>query len=507
MTSPWILRAAEPHNNWVAPSPAGLRAEFNQGESPTLRRWSPPRACERRPRDARRGRRHYIREGDWVDSLYKTYVTVIAALVALFYLGAAFGSADASAATVRDVEAHAPAVLGLVVAVFAALGLRSGARGGPLAVAAPDVTYLLLAPVPRSVALRATAWRQLRGVLLLPTIAGGVAANIVANHFGGEQVFWIVAGAAFGVLAALLTWGAALVASGRRWSSRRAQLVGAALVVWAGIDVALATGTSPMTQIGRVAARSAVVVVVRSHRDRAARGARRLGPGGHRRGVGRAAPATCAARPGASLRGHAPRLAVGHRAAPRARTGAPTVATVVAGRWWAARGPSRRRDWQGYARWPLVRVVRVVVLASVAGAALIGVWRVNDAFVVVAGLALFFAGVDTVEGLAQEHDHPNRAELIPVAWGRLVLDHIVAPACALTLVGIVGIVVFFAAVESTDALLVGVIVLVPAALATVVGAATSVVAGAPSPTLYVDFPFPEFGALWLIVRQLLPPGS
>ena len=450
-------------------------------------------------------RRHYIREGDWVDSLYKTYVTVIAALVALFYLGAAFGSADASAATVRDVEAHAPAVLGLVVAVFAALGLRSGARGGPLAVAAPDVTYLLLAPVPRSVALRATAWRQLRGVLLLPTIAGGVAANIVANHFGGEQVFWIVAGAAFGALAALLTWGAALVASGRRWSSRRAQLVGAALVVWAGIDVALATGTSPMTQIGRVALGplswswsaliGIVLPVVLAGWGLAGIGGASVEP------LRRRAQLVRELRFAATLQDLRSVIVLHRELAqelPRSRP------------WWRVggglrAGPSRRRDWQGYARWPLVRVVRVVVLASVAGAALIGVWRVNDAFVVVAGLALFFAGVDTVEGLAQEHDHPNRAELIPVAWGRLVLDHIVAPACALALVGIVGIVVFFAAVESTDALLVGVIVLVPAALATAVGAATSVVAGAPSPTLYVDFPFPEFGALWLIVRQLLPP--
>jgi hypothetical protein len=74
------------------------------------------------------------------------------------------------------------------------------------------------------------------------------------------------------------------------------------------------------------------------------------------------------------------------------------------------------------------------------------------------------------------------------------------------MVGIFAVAVFAAITDSTTALLAGAIVVVPIALTTAVGAATSIVAGAPSPTLYLDFPFPEFGTLWLIVRQCVPPA-
>ena len=171
-----------------------------------------------------------------------------------------------------------------------------------------------------------------------------------------------------------------------------------------------------------------------------------------------------------------------------------------------AAGACRRRDWQGYARWPFARIARVVVLAGIAGVALVGAWRANDAFLIVAGLAMFLAGVDAAEGLAQEHDHPDRAELIPIPWGQLVLDHIVAPACALAIVTVISLTVFSVVIGSVDALVVSLIALVPIAIAAAVGAATSVVAGAPSPTLYLDFPFPEFGMIWLIMRQLIPPA-
>ncbi len=451
-------------------------------------------------------RRHYIREGDWVDSLYKAYLTVIITVVALFYLSAAFGTASAGASTVHDLEAQGPAFLGLAVAVLAALGLRSGAHGGPLALTAPDVTHLLLAPIPRSLVFRSAAWRQLRGVVLLPTIAGGVAGNIAAGHLDGNRVEWIVAGAAFGALAALLAWGCALIASSRRWTVRRANAIGATLVAWAAVDIALGAGTSPTAQLGRVALTPlawswlALIGIALPFAvvglGLAWIGGTSLEPLRHRAQLVREL------RYAATLQDLRSIIVLHRELAqelPRSRP------------WWQVghglrAGACRRRDWQGYARWPFARIARVIVLAGIAGVALVGAWRANDAFLIVAGLAMFLAGVDAAEGLAQEHDHPDRAELIPIPWGQLVLDHIVAPACALALVAVIGLTVFSVVIGSVDALVVSLIAIVPIAIAAAVGAATSVVAGAPSPTLYLDFPFPEFGMIWLIMRQLIPPA-
>ena len=209
------------------------------------------RATTRALRRARR--RHYLREGDWVDSLYKAYVTVIVAAVGLFYATAALGGTRTSGRTVADVAHHGPAVLGLGIAVLVTLGLRSGARGGPLAPEPADIVHLLLAPVPRSTVLRAAALRQLRGVVLLPAIAGGVAGNVAAGRLGGNRVEWIAAGAAFGVLTALLAWGSALVASGTHLRIRTANAIGIVLVGWSAIDVAAGTASAPTAQIGRVA--------------------------------------------------------------------------------------------------------------------------------------------------------------------------------------------------------------------------------------------------------------
>ena len=49
------------------------------------------------------------------------------------------------------------------------------------------------------------------------------------------------------------------------------------------------------------------------------------------------------------------------------------------------------------------------------------------------------------------------------------------------------------------------VALVPIAFAAVAGAGLSVVMGAPPPTLYLDFGFPELTTLWLVLRQVLGP--
>jgi hypothetical protein len=459
------------------------------------------RSTLRSLRQARR--RHYLREGDWVDSLYKAYVVGILAAVGLFYGTVALG-ADYDAAALHDVERHGAALLGLAVAVLVLLGLRSGAHGGPLAPESADVSFLLLAPVHRDQVLRPLAIRQLRGVVLVPAVGGAVAGSVASSPLGGERVEWLLAGAAFGVLASLAVWGSALVASAVRLRARDANLVGAVVVVWAGVDLVTGHATSPTAQIGRVALLPLTWSVLAI--------------------IGVVLPLVLA---GVGL------ARVGHTSLEQLRDRARLVgelrfaatlqdmrSVIVLHRelaqelprttpWWRTRatrgGPVWQRDWRGLARWPVSRVARAVAFAAVVALAGVGLWHGVDALVLVAGIALFLLGVDAIEGLAQETDHPERSEQYPVVWGDLVLSHLLAPAVVLFSFAVVAALAIGAITANLDALAVAAITVVPATLAGVAGAALSVVMGAPPPSLYLDFGFPELTTLWLVLRQVLGP--
>jgi hypothetical protein len=177
--------------------------------------------------------------------------------------------------------------------------------------------------------------------------------------------------------------------------------------------------------------------------------------------------------------------------------------------WWsvgAGRGsPSWQRDWRGIARWPVSRMLRVVTLSAVAGLICAGVWNGTYALVIVGGVVVFVIGIDAVEGLAQETDHPVLPRQYPVRWGDLALAHLVAPSVLLIGLGVIGGLVFWLVSGETVVLAVAGLMLVPLALAGTAGAALSVLLGAPPPTLFLDVGFPEFTTLFLIIRQTVAP--
>jgi hypothetical protein len=150
-------------------------------------------------------------------------------------------------------------------------------------------------------------------------------------------------------------------------------------------------------------------------------------------------------------------------------------------------------------------VARTVAFAVVVALAVVGLWHGVDALVVLAGVALFLLGVDAVEGLAQETDHPDRPAQYPLFWGDLVIAHLLAPAVVLLVTTVAVACAVGAVTGSLDALALAAVTVVPATLAGVAGAGLSVVIGAPPPTLYLDFGFPELTTLWLVLRQVLGP--
>src|SRR5207237_3834791 len=99
--------------------------------------------------------------------------------------------------------------------------------------------------------------------------------------------------------------------------------------------------------------------------------------------------------------------------------------------------PVWRRDGHGLLRWPAVREARVVLLAAGAGLALRGAWSGTTPLVVVAGLCVFVAALDVVEPLAQEVDHPDLGESLPMPEGRLHVRHLPALVAAMVPLGLI----------------------------------------------------------------------
>jgi hypothetical protein len=451
-------------------------------------------------------RRRHLADVHWTDTVYKTYLTIALAGAAVFYLSPVFGSDDVSSATVREVVERGPAVVGAVVALAVLLGLRSGSRGGPLALEDADVTHVLLAPVDRAVALRAAAFRQARGVLFTGIVPGVVAGTLAALRLPGNSVEWIAVGAAVGLIVALAAWGAALVASGRHLAGSGATAIGWTLVAWSVLDVVFESTTSPATVLGKLAIAPlewspvSLVGVVPALLLPVA-GLLLVGGTGLE-DLERRAKLVGQLRFAATVQDVRTIMVLHRQLAqelPRVRP------------WWSVsrRGRGRaawRRDWQGIARWPTTRLARAAGLGLAAGVALVGARRGAPALVVVAGVALYLAALDASEGLAQEIDHPERPAGAPLPWGTLVVRHLLVPACVLAIVELPALAIVVGFGGRVSVLGIAAIVFVPGAIAGAVAAGMALVLGSPPPSTYLGYGFPEIAGFLLAFRIAFPPA-
>ncbi len=430
-----------------------------------------PVAAMKAMRSARR--RRYVARADVMEVLYRVYLGAIAAVFVLAFLAGALHEVPADPSSVEGIRTDAPAIIGIAIAAVVLAGLRAGARGGPLAIEAAEVRYTLLAPISRRTALRPAALSQLRTSVLGGAIFGAVVGNFVFRRFPGSAVEWIGSLAAFGALVPVAVLGAALVASGRRLRLGVASGVGLALVAWSALDLALGWNTSPATMLGDLATlplqhgASAWLAALGAVLALAVLAAGLLGIGGLgleaaqrraqlvaemrfsasvqdlrtvillRRQLASERPRR---KPWVRLRGAVVGSSIGaasHSASPPrpAAAGASSAHSASpppgSGR---ANGPVWRRDWQSFLRWPVVRIVRVVLIAVAAGGIAVGGFDLTPVLFALPGPLLFIAALDLIEPLAQESDHPTRRLLLPRRSSDLLRTHLTAPAVAMALV-------------------------------------------------------------------------
>ncbi len=417
-------------------------------------------------------------------------------------LSGVVGDDRITGSVLRDVRQFGPASVGLVVAFAIALGLRSGARGGPLALEAAEVRYVLLAPVDRDVALQEPARRQVRFTAFVGSVAGGAVGLLAYRRFPGNPAEWIASGAVVGLAAAVAMTGAAMMACGRRIGRTVASLIGAAVLGWSIADIVAGSATSPASFVGEVAlwplkahplAPLALVPVVVI----AVLGLRMVG-GMSLEAAERRGRLVSHLRFAATLQDLRTVMLLRRQLSAEVPRSTPWIRLRPAGR-----GPlAWRRDWRGILRWPGSRVLRLAGLGVIAGLATAGAWAGTSPLVLIAGGALFIAGLDAIEGLAQEVDHPDRRDSFPTHDGSLHLRHLAAPTVVLAVVGLIGVLAAAAATRDPSRVLsVGLPLLLPAAAAATGAAAVSTLRKPPDPTKLMM----DSTGMGLLLHHALPP--
>ena len=413
-------------------------------------------------------RRRFVERLDVMEVLYRVYLAAIFGGIALVVIAGWVEEAPATAAAVADMKEHGPAVLGLALALAVLVGLRSGSRGGPLAIEAAEVQYVLLAPIDRGAALRPAAWRQLRIAVLAGAVLGAVVGNFVFRRLPGSPVGWIVCLALFGALLPVCALAAALLGSGRRLRPLVASAIGAALVAWSLADLLLGATTSPATMAGELGTlplqsgeshlvlAAAGLAIALALTGLGLRAAGRIALEAARR----RAALTAELRFSASVQDLRTVVLLRRQLASERPRRRPWIRLGVA----SARHPVWRRGWQSFLRWPLGRLARVLAIAVAAGAATAGAWSGVTLLFVLPGALLMVAALDLVEPLAQEADHPTRRELLPVPVDTLMQRHLGPSFAAMATVLLVGVATALALGAPTTVAAVGAVTLVPTAL-------------------------------------------
>jgi hypothetical protein len=452
-------------------------------------------------------RRKRLADVHWIDAMYQAYMTAIFGAAALYFLAGAVGDEALSADQLARVVGEGADWLGVVVAVALAIGLRSGSRGGPLALEQAEVRHVLLAPVDRANAVRGPVLRQLRFLVFVASVVGVVAGLLASRRLEHHAAVWMACGALFAVSAVALAYGAALCASAWRLPSWVGTLVSVGLgglAVADGLDVVKG---SPLTAWGRIGlwpehfsplgllAMGVSLAVL-------AVGLLRVGDlsveAAERRStlVGQL-------RFAATLQDLRTVLVLRRQLAmelPRLR---PWLRLGVRG---IGHFPVWTRGRRGVMRWPAARVGRMVLLAVAAGLSLRGVWAGTTPLLVVAGFALYIAGLDAVEPLAQEVDHPTRSRSVPIERGALHVRHLPVAVAVMVAVVAVGAATAVLVEPSLSALAVAAVCIVPAALGSVAGAVTSVLSGMPEVSAGDGWNLvpPEVAGMRIVVRAAWP---
>lgn len=495
-------------------------------------------------KDLRRTRqKRRLGDTDWYDIAYRVYLFGLVGLTVVVWLSDAVDGAIGDNVDSADLLARGPSIIGLLVVGAFALGVRSGADGGPVAIELADIRHVLLGPISRRTVMLRPVAQRLRAAAFAIGLGGAVLGQLIATEVEGSRAAWAASCGAFGAIVGvtfvatavlahtlrLPRWGATIIAfvalawqgavAWGIWTDSTSGIARVApgnlagrLALWGisqrpvdviAIVVALALTAAALALAGRLrlealARRGDLVsqlrfaatvqdlrTVVQLRRQLRSE-VLRTRPWGQRRSIARPTPT-------------APSI-------PRARpTGVPDAepgATTV----WA-------RDSRSLRRLPVARMIRIALLAAIGGVGAALAISSSPLFGLLLLGALFVGGLESLEPLSQEIDRPDLTDGYPIERGWIYANHLVASAVLLVFVALIGAGVAYA-IDPTIGLL-AFAVAIPVVWAGAMGPVVVTVLDAPStpsPTTLMGTPRdtesplvpPEFAGFSTAIKTLLP---
>ena len=186
------------------------------------------------------------------DAAYRVYVTALISVLAIVMVTGRVGDARLASATMDRLMTDTPGWAGLLVAVALFFGLRSGERGGPIAVEAADVQHLLLAPLQRSRTLGSQTTRLLSRFAMWGAVLGALVGDLAVHRVPGSAPPWVFVAVLFGATTGSLVAAFGLLVAGLRPPKWISTSIGVILVAWATADVTGNFVTSPTAVLVRI---------------------------------------------------------------------------------------------------------------------------------------------------------------------------------------------------------------------------------------------------------------
>lgn len=488
--------------------------------------------------------RRRLGDTDWYEIAYRVYLFGLVGLTLVVWLSDAVDGVIGDGIDSADLLARGPSIIGLLVIAAFALGVRSGADGGPVAIEVADIRHVLLAPISRrSVMLRPVAQR-LRAAAFAIGLGGAVLGQLIATEVEGSRAAWAAACGAFGAIVGVTFVATAVIAHTLRVPRWLATLLAAVALAWQGAvawgiwndDTTGVLRVAPGNLAGRLALwgvdqepTGAIAIVVAVAMTAAA-----LLLGGHLRieALARRGELVSQLRFAATVQdlrtvvqlrrqlrseilrtrpwGQRRRPA---RPAPVALTRGRAVSAAASGDWSPSASAVWRRDSRSLRRLPAARLFRIAMLAAIGGVGAALTISASPLFGLLLLGALFFVGLESLEPLSQEIDRPDLTDGIPIERGWIYVHHLVASAVLLAGVGLIGAATALLVEPELGAIAFG--AAVPMVWAAAMGPVVVTMLDAPStpsPTTLLGTPRdaetslvpPEFAGFSTALRTLLP---